>query len=86
MASASAGSFLDAPDVYFAAAVMNYESFYMGKGDRTEILNMILRAPETCKAIKDKLILLQKDTFLDKNFKLFKDNWQKGSMSTNIRR
>lgn len=71
----SADTFLLAPDIYFAAAVLLNDSLKIGNGDRTTIINTIKKQAHKCLAIKDKLILLQKVKFL--GMKMFKDNFQK---------
>jgi hypothetical protein len=76
-ASQSAEVFLQAPDKYFAAAVLMQKSLLLGSGDRTTIIYAMKKSGGACKAIKDKLILLQKVKFL--GFKMFKDDFTKVS-------
>jgi hypothetical protein len=57
--------FLEAPDIYYAAAIMHDCRFVHGKGDRTVILDLVLKNGEKYPAIKEKLIILQSGTFKD---------------------
>lgn len=47
-----------APDGNYAAAIMIKEVFYAGKGDRTKIIEEIIKKETVCPAVKDKLFLL----------------------------
>lgn len=69
----SANLFLEAPDIHFAAAVLFQEGFLIGNGGRTEIIYQILKAGPKCKAIPDKLKLIQLRKF--HGHKLFSDKW-----------
>ena len=80
--SQSASIFLDAPDKYYAAAVLLQEGFFVGKGDRTRIIHMIKKAGGFCKAIKEKLQLLQMSTYQGQ--KLFKDACKGSPNNLNI--
>jgi hypothetical protein len=74
-AQAGADTFLQAPDIYYAAAVLLNENLKIGDGDRTTILHTIMKKPNSCLAIKDKLILLQKVKYM--GMKMFKDDFRK---------
>lgn len=52
-------SFNNAPTLEFAAAVMIKEVFYAGKGDRTKLIEEMLKKDTVTPAVKDKLRLLQ---------------------------
>ena len=80
----SAGTFLDAPDIYFAAAIMVQDGFYLGKGDRTILVHMIRKAGNSCLAIPDKLALIQQTKF--QGVKLFKDKFKDLPKEVNISR
>lgn len=50
---------LEAPDAAFAAAILTTRPFYMGKGDRTAFLEVVLNSdPKTIPDLKGKLRLL----------------------------
>ena len=74
LASKGANLFIEAPDKYFAAAVMSIQGFYIGKGDRTQIIHSMMKMGTKCRAIKEKLILIQHGTFL--GTKIFMDKWK----------
>ena len=57
LASEAASLFINAPDIYYAAAVMIMLQFYMGRGDRSQILNAIFTTPQV-QALKEKLQLI----------------------------
>jgi hypothetical protein len=73
--SMSAGLFLEAPDIYYAAAVLAQGEFFEGRGDRAAIITLIISNGGAYPAIKDKLMLIQMGTFY--NVKLFKDDFAK---------
>lgn len=63
---------LEAPDVFLAAAALNSNSFYQGKGDRTAFFEMILESdPKSIPDLGRKLALVTKSEFM--GVKLFND-------------
>lgn len=54
----SASIFLEAPDIYYAAAVLAQGSFLNGRGDKTAIINGIINGASAIPAVKDKLMLI----------------------------
>lgn len=56
--SESATLFLASPDIYYAAAVLVQGDFLIGRGDKTAILDEILRNGAAYPALKDKLTIL----------------------------
>ena len=60
---------LEAPDVYVAAAAMNSMQLYMGKGDRTAFLNIVLKTdPRLIPDLARKLKLLTCNEFMGLKF------------------
>jgi len=74
MSSEMAQLFYNAPDVYYAAAILHSSGIYIGKGDTSSILRMFIKSNEPLKAAKDKLILLQMGMF--HNVKMFADKFK----------
>ena len=74
IAAKGATLFLAAPDIYYAAAVMVVQGFYLGKGDRTQIIMMIVKRAGECKAVRGKLVLLQKGMYM--GTRLYKDEFK----------
>lgn len=70
----SASIFLEAPDIYYAAAVLAQGDFFEGRGDRAAILSLMISSGGDYPAIKDKLALVQMGMFY--NVKLFKDTYK----------
>ena len=60
--------------MYYAAAILKMNSVFIGKGDRTSILRMLLKSKGKLHAAKDKLILLQMGMFY--NTKLYADEFK----------
>ena len=62
--AANSGSlFLDAPDIYYSAAVLIQEGLKIGDGGRTSLIYMMMKQAKKCKDIVGKLQIIQKTTF-----------------------
>ena len=71
---------MEAPDIYYAAAVMVQQKIYVGKGDTTAIIDGFIQGTRSS-AIKDKLLLLQMGRFYNVNlygdsFKSYPDRFE----------
>ncbi len=55
--------FLDAPDIYYSAAVLIQDGLKIGDGSRTNLIYMMMKQAKKCKAIVAKLQIIQKGTF-----------------------
>ena len=78
----SANLFIEAPDIYYAAAVMVQLKLYIGKGDIRNILRMLVKT-QNAVATKDKLMLLQMGTFfsvrlISDHFNVYPDRFRIG--------
>lgn len=74
MSSETATQFYEAPDIYYAAAIMAQNQIFIGKGDTASIVKQLCKSKDPCPAAQDKLILLQMGMF--HNQKLFADEFK----------
>lgn len=64
---------MEAPDIYFAAAVMVQQKIYIGKGESAALLDGLMQGVKHS-ALKDKCMLLQMGRFYNVN--LYADNFK----------
>lgn len=63
---------LDAPDAMLGAAVLTQQPFFIGKGDRSTFIDVVLNSdPRTIADLGNKLVLLTKSSF--GGFKVYND-------------
>eukprot|EP00347_Sterkiella_histriomuscorum_P012111 403369855 len=72
LSSEQAILFLETPNIYYAAAVMVQSGFYLGRGDRSQIFQKIIKQGNQYAVIKEKIKILLSGHY--QNERLFKDN------------